>query len=318
VICRGCLGSFLCENCDEICHQFFWQAHLREPFRPSNPLAVTEGLLCKLVGMESIKDRVREIVITHMESKKTANLRGLRQTPEPPVILLVGNPGVGKTLIATVIAQVFVAVGMVSNRTIVVLRKDAIPSNSPRTFFDKLAKEVSGGILVVDELQNYSRCTNFTQFLVAQTDKGLVNRPVVLLMGYPSPRKPNVEEYLRKSDSGVVRRLTDILTVPDFTDELVTQVLCDKLSQKGYRLGLSVRRLRRYVRLIPERFYVELNGSLAEKVTAAAQALQSQAVYTGNTTDLEQRLTLNKLIMKSAVIRVVEQLTSGERATRTV
>jgi hypothetical protein len=214
-----------------------------------------------------------------------------------------------------VIAQVFEAVGMVSNRTIVVLRKDAIPSNSPRTFFDKLAKEVSCGILVVDELQNYSRCTNFTQFLVAQTDKGLVNRPVVILMGYPSPRKPNVEEYLRKSDSGVVRRLTDILTVPDFTDELVTKVLCDKLAQKGYQLGLSVRRLRRYVRLIPERFYLQLNGSLAEKVTAAAQALQSQAVYTGNIEGLEERLTLNKLIMKRAVIRVVEQLTRGERAT---
>jgi hypothetical protein len=121
---------------------------------------------------------------------------------------------------------------------------------------------------------------------------------------------------LRKSDSGVARRITDILTVNDFTEELVTKVLCDKLAIKGYRLGLSVGRLRRYVRLIPQRFYVQLNGSLAEKITSAAVALQSKAIYTGNIeADLEIRLTLTKLIMKRAVVRVVEQLTSGEITT---
>lgn len=161
VVCRGCLGQFLCGDCDSNCHQMIWQNHQREPLRASDPLAITEGLLSQLVGVESIKDRVREIVITHTESTKTEHMRGLYQTPEPPVILLVGNPGVGKTTIAHVRGQVFVAVGIVTNAKIVWLRKDAI-SNSPRKFFDNLAKQVSCGVLVVDELQNYSRCTNFT------------------------------------------------------------------------------------------------------------------------------------------------------------
>jgi adenylate kinase family enzyme len=320
VICRGCLGQFLCANCDDSCHRMSWQAHIREPLTRTNPLVVTEALLSKLVGrgVEPIKARVREIVITHVEARKTARLRGCDTcVPEPPVMLLVGNPGTGKTTIARVLAQVFVAVGLVSNPTVVHLRKDAIPSNSPRTFFDKLARHVQNGVLVVDELQNYARCTNFTQFLVAQTDKGLVGRPVVLLMGYPAPRKPNVEEYLRKSDAGIARRLTDILAVPNFTPELVTEVLVDKISQRGFRLspGLSVARLRKYVRRIPQRFYTQLNGSLAEKVMAQLAAMQAKVVYTNNVEGLEERLTLAKGTMKRAVNRVVASLAREELAT---
>ena len=317
VICRGCLGQFLCEGCDDSCHRMTWQAHVREAVTGTNPLAVTEGLLSKLVGVEPIKDRVREIVLTHIEDRKTAQLRGLHPTPEPPVMLFVGNPGTGKTTIANVLAQVFVAVGMRSSSTVVHLQKDAIPSNSPGAFFDKLARQVQNGILIVDELQNYSRCTNFTQFLVAQTDKGLVGRPIVLMMGYPAPRKPNIEEYLRKSDAGIARRLTDVLAVPNFTDELVTKVLLDKLAQRGFRLdaSLSVARLRKYVQRIPRRFYTKLNGSLAEKIMTQASAVQARAVYTGNVEGLEERLTLAKETMKSAVNRVVDSLMREELAT---
>jgi SpoVK/Ycf46/Vps4 family AAA+-type ATPase len=292
-----------------------WQAHIRQPLTRTNPLAVTEGLLSNLVGVEQIKAKVRELVITNIEERKTERLRGLRHIPEPPVMLFVGNPGTGKTTIADVLAQVFVAVGMVSNPTVVHLRKDEIPSNSPRNFFDKLAKRVRNGILIIDEIQNYTRSTNFTQFLVTQTDKGLVGRPLVLMMGYPAPRKPNVQDYLRKSDSGIARRLTDILAVPNFTDDLVTEVLREKLEQRGFRMGLSMDRLRRYVRRIPQRFYVQLNGSLAEKVVAQASSLQALAVYTSNVAGLEERLTLTRRTMKRAVDRVVASLVSDELAT---
>ena len=266
-----------------------WQAHIREPLTHTNPLAVTEGLLSKLVGVETIKERVREIVITHLEGRKTARLRGIRYVPEPPVILFVGNPGTGKTTIANTLAQIFCGVGMASNQTIVHLRKDAIPSHSPRTFLEQVGQRVQNGVLVVDELQNYMRCTSFTQFLVGQTDKGLVGRPIVIMMGYPAPRKPNVEDYLRKSDAGITRRLTDILPVPNFTPDMVTRVLVDKLAQRGFRLGLSFEKLRTYVRRIPPQFYAQLNGSLAERIVARATSLQAREVYMANVQSLDER-----------------------------
>jgi adenylate kinase family enzyme len=280
-----------------------------------HPLVVTDGLLSKLVGVEDLKQRVRELVITHVEGKKTSRLRGVRYTPERPVMLFVGNPGTGKTTIASVLAQVFVAVGLASNPSVVFLRKAEIPANSPRTFFDKLGQRVRNGVLVIDELQNYLRCTNLTQFLVSVTDKGLADRPIVLLMGYPAPRKPNVQQYLAKSDAGVARRLTHTLAVSNFTPQMVTQVLVEKLGQRGFRLGLSVPRLRRYVRAIPERFYVQLNGSLAEKIVAQATSMQAMAVYMGGVEGLEERMTLSKDTVKCACERVVVELANDEMAT---
>jgi hypothetical protein len=284
-----------------------WQNHIREPLTQTNPLALTEGLLSNLVGVESIKERVRDVVITNIEGQKTARLRGLHHTPAAPVWLLVGNPGTGKTTIASTVAQVFVAVGLATNPTIVHLRKTAIPSSKTGAFFERLGQRVQNGVLIVDELQNYSRCTSFTQFLVAQTDKGLVGRPVVILMGYPAPRKPNVEAYLRKSDSGLARRITDTLVVPNFTPDLVTRVLVDKLNHAGYQLDPAVR-LQEYVGRIPPRFYGALNGALAEKIEAEAAGLQAKVLYAGNVNTLEERLMLSEATMRRAVERVVDSL----------
>ena len=125
----------MCEVCDSSCHGMNWQTHIREPLTGENHLlAVPEGLLSSLVGVEEIKERIREKVITYLEDRKTARLRGIKHTIEAPVMLLVGNPGTGKTTIANVLAKVFVAVGM-SNSTIVSLCKDTIPRNS-LTFFE--------------------------------------------------------------------------------------------------------------------------------------------------------------------------------------
>ena len=74
-------------------------------------------------------------------------------------------------------------------------------------------------------------------------------------------------------------------------------------------------RLRKYVQRIPRRFYTKLNGSLAEKIMTRASAVQARAVYTGNVEGLEERLTLAKETMKSAVNRVVDSLMREELAT---
>jgi tRNA splicing ligase len=69
------------------------------------------------------------------------------------VLIVLTVLGTGKTTIANVLAELFVAVGLASNPTIVSLRKDSIPSNSPKGFFEKLGKTVQNGVLIVDELQ---------------------------------------------------------------------------------------------------------------------------------------------------------------------
>jgi hypothetical protein len=92
LICRSCRGQFMCEICNRSCHTRDWQSHIREPLTGTNHLlALAESLLSELVGVEEIKSRVREMVLTYLEDRKTARLRGGLHVFEPPVILLVGT-----------------------------------------------------------------------------------------------------------------------------------------------------------------------------------------------------------------------------------
>jgi DNA polymerase III delta prime subunit len=277
-------------------------------------LALAESLLTTLVGVPAIKEKVREITICHLESSKTSAMRGLPHFPSRPVWVLCGNPGVGKTTIADVLSRVFVAVGLATG-PIVKLRKDAIPSNSPGAFLDKLATRVKNGVLIIDEVQSFLRSTTVIQFIMAQTDKTLADRPCVLMMGYPSPRRPNIDDFLRKGDSGLRRRVTDILTVPNFTDDMVIKVLQNKLVLGGYTLGVSANRLRRYVQTIPRRFWPIHNGSLAEKINSATLSLQALTTYSENLATLQERLAISRPTVRAAFARVVSELTRDESAT---
>jgi hypothetical protein len=312
VVCRNCRGSFLCSTCDSACHVQSWASHSREALVRTDPLAVTESMLSSLVGLDTIKERVRELAICHLELSKTAALRGLHYSPPKPVWVLCGNPGVGKTTIAAVLARVFVAVGLAAG-PIVKLKKDQIPSNSPGTYLDKMAKRVRNGVLMVDEVQSFLRSTTVIQFLMANMDKSYEHRPCVLLMGYPAPRKPNVDDFLKK-DSGLRRRV-EIMTVPNFDQAMVTQVLQEKIARSGYTLGISSRRLRRYVSRIPTRFFPIHNGSLAEKIFSASMSLQALATYSESLTSLQERLTLARATVKAAFERAVFDLERDESAT---
>jgi hypothetical protein len=156
--------------------------------------------------------------------------------------------------------------------------------------------------------------TVFAQFLVAQTDKGLRGRPCVILMGYPAPRTPNVAQYLRRSDSGLARRITDTFAVPNFTPEMVRRVFLAQMARRGVRLGCSEKRFAKCVALIPERFYALFNGALAEKLLEAALGLRAMATYADGESGLEARLTLTKPAVKAAASRVVADLTRDEQA----
>jgi hypothetical protein len=308
VMCRACGGQFLCAQCDRLCHTMAWAAHARQALAPRNPLVACERALAAIVGNAPIKRRVRRVVISHIEMAKTARLRGVPHVPSPPVYLFVGEPGVGKTTICDAVARAFVGAGMATHVT--KLRKESIP-HSPRAFFEQLRGRLRGGVLVVDELQNFVRCTIFSQFLVALTSKGLVDRPIVLLAGYSAPRKPNVDDYLSKTDPGLARRLTRTFVVPSFTPDMVCRLLVEKIQRSGYALGpdVSEARLRRYIRGIPPRVYDQVNGSIAEKVLATALETHAMSTFAADAADVEERLQLSRDTVRAAVSAVIADLT---------
>jgi hypothetical protein len=70
-------------------------------------------------------------------------------------------------------------------------------------------------------------------------------------------------------------------------------------------------------REIPQHFYEQLNGTLAEQIVAHATSMQALAVYTANIQDLDARLTLNQATMKPSVGRVIASLARDKLAVST-
>ena len=92
-----------------------------------------------------------------------------------------------------------------------------------------------------------------------------------------------------------------------------------KFRQGGFRVDASVSeaRLRKYVGMIPHRFYDKFNGSLAERILDEARLLQAVAMFTSSEhgDNLDKRVTLDKPTLKKAVGQVIVTLRREEQAT---
>lgn len=115
------------------------------------PDDAVEIALSKLVGLEAVKNQIRGM-------RRTMEL--VRQTPggrvaHPSHIVLQGNPGVGKTTVAAILAQVLYEIGVVKTQNVrTVGREDLIDRKSEsRTIMKtrRVLERATGGVLVVDE-----------------------------------------------------------------------------------------------------------------------------------------------------------------------
>lgn len=115
------------------------------------PDDAVEAALSKLVGLEAVKNQIRGMRRT-MELVKLA--QGAK-VAHPSHIVLQGNPGVGKTTVASILSQVLFEIGVVKTQNAkTVGREELIDRKSEaRTIMKtrKVLERAAGGVLVVDE-----------------------------------------------------------------------------------------------------------------------------------------------------------------------
>lgn len=115
------------------------------------PDDTVEIALSKLVGLEAVKNQIRGMRRT-MELIKTSQNGKLAH---PSHIVLEGNPGVGKTSVATILAGVLYEIGVVKTQNFMsVGRDDLIDRKSEARTIQKTRKVLArakGGVLVLNE-----------------------------------------------------------------------------------------------------------------------------------------------------------------------
>ncbi len=179
-------------------------------------------LLDDLIGMESLKKRVREIVVQVEAAMSNKSL-------EAPCfhMCFTGNPGTGKTTVARIIGEILREKGLLRNGNFYEhFARDLCGRYIGETEFKTTAicREAYGSVLLIDEAYSLYRGDDHTHDFGLEAINTLVsemenhrNDMVIILAGYEDEM-----QIMMKGNAGLQSRIPFVIKFPDYTkDELI-------------------------------------------------------------------------------------------------
>jgi probable Rubsico expression protein CbbX len=223
------------------------QALLRE----ANVLDVLDALDRDLVGLQPVKQRIRETAAYLVVSKARAAL-GLTGAPPSLHMSFTGNPGTGKTTVALRMAEILHRLGYVRKGHLVSVTRDDlvgqyIGHTAPKT--KEVLKRAMGGVLFIDEAYYLYRPENERDYgqeaieILLQVMENSRDDLVVILAGY----KDRMDTFFR-SNPGMASRIAHHIDFPDYTADELYEIAALMLGKLDYRLDAGAEEaLREYI-----------------------------------------------------------------------
>ena len=197
--------------------------------------------LDSFIGMQTVKQAVREIAYTIQNNIQRAE-RGLGEQQKMGMhIVLTGNPGTGKTTIARKLGEILAAIGYLDNGHVVEVDRSKMVSpyqgETPKVV-SRLCDKAIGGILFVDEAytlaplsQAGERDNQGAQALETlmkrmEDDRG---KFVVIAAGYKTEM-----DNLFRVNPGMRSRFNYFLDLEDYSPEELLQIMMVFAKEKRY------------------------------------------------------------------------------------
>jgi len=213
---------------------------MSEALAESQVLEVLQQLDQELVGLKSVKTRIREIAALLLVDRMR---RGLGLAARPPSLHMsfTGPPGTGKTTVALRMATILHRLGYLRKGHLVAVTRDDlvgqyIGHTAPKT--KEVLKRAMGGVLFIDEAYYLYRQENERDYgqeaieILLQVMENQREDLVVILAGY----KDRMDTFFQ-SNPGISSRIAHHLDFPDYTlDELlvIAQLM---LAEQMYRFS---------------------------------------------------------------------------------
>ena len=210
------------------------------PFEQRKVLSADEALaeLDKLVGLDNIKQQMRQMVESFRADEARAKLTGEIVRREAPHYIFMGNPGTGKTTVARLMADILTSLGVLSRGHLVeVTEKDLVAGYTGQTAIktSNVIDSAMGGVLFIDEAYSLNKgdgggfgieaINTLLQRLTADAGKF-----VCVLAGYTK----EMTVFLQ-TNSGLERRFRTI-QFEDYGPEALEQIFRNLLQKNGMRL----------------------------------------------------------------------------------
>jgi SpoVK/Ycf46/Vps4 family AAA+-type ATPase len=186
-----------------------------------------------LIGM----DRVKKTLFKHI----CFFIHDLQNNEELLHVCITGHPGVGKTLVATMIAKIYLSLGFLKNDTIVKARRsDLIGEYLGQTAVktQKRIDEAEGGVLLIDEaysLGNKEKRDSFSKECIDTLNQNLTEKKgsfLCIIIGY----KEHLHSCFFAYNPGLERRFTIRFELDNYKFNELSQIFKLKIKNDDWKL----------------------------------------------------------------------------------
>jgi SpoVK/Ycf46/Vps4 family AAA+-type ATPase len=206
------------------------------PSKLDRALAELDGLL----GLDTVKTKIAELAYFTSVDAERASHR-LQSTEVTRHMVMLGNPGTGKTTVARLLGEIYCGYGLLERSKVyeVDARVDLVGEYEGHTApkVEKTFKKALGGVLFIDEayrLVDDNPNLGLGKEAVSTLVPLLENHRhdiLVIVAGYPEPMRK-----LLRSNPGLKGRFGPTIRFPDYSDEELREILQRMCATKDYDL----------------------------------------------------------------------------------
>lgn len=191
--------------------------------------------LHELIGLENVKSKINEVV------KFTKYKRQNNSTSNYPAhLVFLGNPGTGKTTVASIVAEIFKEEGVIPiGQYIETKAADLLGTEigTAAKLINEKCEAATGGVLFIDETASFiDEATKAYGLLAIKTLLTWLENPIwnsktiVIFAGYPD----DIENLFSKSDAGLRGRFSseNYLQFDNYNSSQLTTILASNVRKE--------------------------------------------------------------------------------------
>lgn len=208
------------------------------PVGPTRTTAEILADLDALVGLADAKETVRALVRAQ-EVAEQRRAAGLRVESASPHLVLIGNPGTGKTTVARLLGELYCSIGLLpSGHVVETDRAGLVAGYVGQTALKTaaLCEQALGGVLFIDEAYTlaFGGEVDFGQEAIDTILSYMENHRgelVVVVAGYPGPMLDFIF-----SNPGLRSRFDKRIMFEDYSTEELVEILVRLAADRDYDL----------------------------------------------------------------------------------